>query len=192
MLREDTDVQAGNAPSDFRAQCLSCTVSAASAEIRQVRWSELGELVQGKIVEVQVGNGALLKGRIQNLDRDSLEMRVKRTPDEQRFLKGPLVLPREAVSGVRYTARRGPWKWIGAAAGGAAGVPAAYAVSERTGGQNIARGLYTFVALSIAGVVAGYFLGRAADRRPVTLELIPPESGAPASPEAARRETALE
>ncbi len=61
----------------------------------QVRWGELGKLIGGKKVALQLAEGARVKGRVRRVTEASIVLWVKRSPD---YPKGQSEIAREAVS----------------------------------------------------------------------------------------------
>ena len=65
---------------------------------RQVRWSELKQLVGGKKVTLQLAEGARLEGRIRKVTAPSLDFKIKKSSDLAAYPKGKMQIPRETVS----------------------------------------------------------------------------------------------
>ncbi len=63
--------------------------------VLQVRWGELGKLIGGKKVALQLAKGARVKGRVRRVTEASIVLWVKRSPD---YPKGQSEIAREAVS----------------------------------------------------------------------------------------------
>ena len=61
----------------------------------QVRWSELKKLIRGKMVVVQLSDGARVEGRVHRVKEPSIVLWVKRSSD---YPKGQSEIAREAVS----------------------------------------------------------------------------------------------
>ncbi len=64
----------------------------------QVRWGELGKLIGGKKVALQLAEGARVEGRVRKVTWNSLVVKVKRTSNPAAYPKGRTEIPREAVS----------------------------------------------------------------------------------------------
>ena len=66
--------------------------------VLQVRWGELGKLIGGKKVALQLADGARVKGRVGKVEATSLTVKVKKTSNPAAYPKGQAEIPREAVS----------------------------------------------------------------------------------------------
>ena len=64
----------------------------------QVRWSELGLLIQGKRVSLQLAKGARVEGGVHKVTDDALVFKVKRSSEPSAYPKGKIEIPREAIS----------------------------------------------------------------------------------------------
>lgn len=66
--------------------------------LMQVRWSELKNLVAGKMVTLQLAEGARVEGRIRSVNAASLVFNVKNSSSLTDYPKGEIRIPIEAVS----------------------------------------------------------------------------------------------
>ncbi len=64
----------------------------------QVRWGQLGKLIGGKKVALQLAEGARVEGRVGKVEPTSLTIKVKKTSNPAAYPKGRTEIPREAVS----------------------------------------------------------------------------------------------
>ena len=64
----------------------------------QVRWGELGKLIGGKKVALQLADGTRVKGRVGKVEATLLTIKVKKSSNPAAYPKGPAEIPREAVS----------------------------------------------------------------------------------------------
>ena len=64
----------------------------------QVRWGELGKLIGGKKVALQLVDGARVEGRVRKAEATSLDIKVKKSSNPAAYSKGRTEFPREAVS----------------------------------------------------------------------------------------------
>ncbi|MDE2757537.1 MAG: hypothetical protein OXI92_13430 [Acidobacteriota bacterium] len=80
--------------------------------VLQVRWGELGKLIGGKKVALQLAKGARVKGRVRRVTEASIVLWVKRSPD---YPKGQSEIAREAVSRieVRSSKKAKPAREVG-------------------------------------------------------------------------------
>ena len=74
---------------------------------RQVRWSELKQLVGGKKVTLQLAAGAQLDGRVRKVTDTSLVFKVRKSSDQADYPKGKIELPRETVSRIEVRGLKG-------------------------------------------------------------------------------------
>lgn len=77
-------------------------------KLLQVRWGELGELIGGNKVVLQLAEGARVEGRVGKVEATSLTIRVKKTSNPAAYPKGTMQIPSDAVSRieVRGAAKR--------------------------------------------------------------------------------------
>ena len=77
-------------------------------KLLQVRWGELGELIGGKKVALQLAEGARVEGRVGKVEATSLTIKVKKTSNPAAYPKRRTEIPSDAVSRieVRRTAKR--------------------------------------------------------------------------------------
>ena len=69
--------------------------------VLQVRWGELGKLIGGKKVALQLADGTSVKGRVGKVEATSLTIKVKKTSNPAAYPKGTMQIPRAAVSGIK-------------------------------------------------------------------------------------------
>ena len=144
---------------------------AAKEEQLELKWSELGQAVEGKKVIVALTDGVIIEGQILDVGSDALSMDVKETSNPQNYPKGQNSVRRSLVSVVRLKEVRGNWRAIGTAIGVGATVPLGIVVRPHT--HNATAGNIVVGVLIGGGAAAGYFLGRAADRRVVVITIVP-------------------
>ncbi len=72
----------------------------------QIRWGELGKLIGGKAVALQLAAGARVKGRVSKVTWDSLVVKVKWSSNPAAYPKGQTEIPREAVSRIKVRNRK--------------------------------------------------------------------------------------
>ena len=64
----------------------------------QVRWGQLGKLIAGKKVALQLAKGARVEGRVGKVEATSLTINVKKASNPAAYPKGQTEIPKEAVS----------------------------------------------------------------------------------------------
>ncbi len=144
---------------------------AAKEEQLELKWNELGQAVSGKKVMVALTDGGIIEGEVLEVGSDALSIDVKETSNPQDYPKGQNSVRRSLVSVVRLKEVRGNWRAIGAAIGVGATVPLGIVVRPHT--HNATAGNIVVGALIGGGAAAGYFVGRAADRRVVVITIVP-------------------
>ena len=141
---------------------------------RQARWGELGKLIGGKKVALQLAEGARVEGRVGKVEATSLTIKVKKTSNPAAYPKGETEIPREAVS--RIEARKPivrPSNRIGLTVGALAGTFIGSGVAVKStasdSGMTVAEGV-AIVAIPTAVAVLVY---RALRPKGVTLLIVP-------------------
>lgn len=147
---------------------------AAKEERLELKWNELGPAVEGKEVTVALTDGGIIEGQVLDVGSDALSMDIKETSNPQDYPKGQKSVLRSLVSVVRLKEVRGNWRAIGTAIGLGATVPLGIAFAQYGENESNPELGATIAAVLIGGgVAAGYFLGRAADRRVVVITIVP-------------------
>jgi len=126
----------------------------------ELRWSELAPLIQGRRVELTLGDGAKLRGEAVVVREDSIVM-------------ANASIPRESVSLIKVDKSRGSWgRKLGTVIGVVSGIVAgAYVSAVST--DSAATGIPIFLGVSSAGTLGGYFVGRGIDKRSILIKVIP-------------------
>jgi hypothetical protein len=160
----------------------TCTLLAAIALLNQtaaavtevqLKWTELGAIAIGHDARLVLPGGAVLRGEIQAIRDDSVVMVVAKTSDPKAFPKGQNSIPRGSVTVVEVMKVRGI---AGRVIGTTAGVLVGLAIpGEIIAHGNVPEGSAIAVILvgTIGTTVAGYFSGRAADRRVTRIRIVP-------------------
>lgn len=147
--------------------------SLAAQERVEVAWTDLPRTLNGRVVSTVLVNGTVLRGRVIEASADDLRFEVKETSNHEFYAKGERSIPRSQLSVLSYTERRGHWRAIGTAIGGAAGVMPAWFVCNlyRCGEnyQNSGVGVVLAAAMVGGGAALGYGIGHGADTRTVTV-----------------------
>ncbi len=149
--------------------------SAAIAESRpiELKWSELGSHIQDRNIELVLPDGASIDGEVEAVRDDALVLNIKKTSNTAAHPKGNAVIPRTSVSGLLIKESRGKWgRSVGVTLGTLTGVTlGVYLAATKT--HSDAAGLTTFLSLTGAGTLGGYFLGRSADRSEKSIRVVP-------------------
>jgi hypothetical protein len=148
---------------------------AASAESRpiELQWSELGSRLQGRDIELVLPDGTALRGEVEAIREDTLVLNVKKTSNSKAHPKGNALIPRTSVTLLSLNESRGRWgRTVGVTLGTLTGMAlGGYVAAADT--RSAAAGLSTFLALSGAGTLTGYFLGKSADDRVTYIRVVP-------------------
>ena len=160
----------------------------------QVRWGELGKLIGGKAVALQLAEGARVKGRVSKVTRNSLVVKVNWSSNPAVYPKGQAEIPREAVSRIKVRNRkmvriggesRRIFLTVGAFAGALVGCRAVVLASKKFEGS-VPGGVYALnIGVSIGAAVLAY---RALRPKGVALIEILPDLPAEGSPKPTARE----
>lgn len=136
----------------------------------EVRWAELPQVLDGRVVSAVLVDGAVLRGRVLDVSATEARFEVKKTSDRNLYPKGEGSVTREQLSAFSYRDRRGHWRAAGTAIGGGAGaVPAVLLCGLRSddacsgGYQNSDKMAAAAAAMVGVGAVVGYLAGHAAD-----------------------------
>jgi hypothetical protein len=151
----------------LRAAFLGCLASAlglSAADGVQAKWNELPGLVQGRTVDALLADGTWITGQVLDVVSDALTMQVVKTPDPRTYPKGKVSIPKSSIRVVRVTSRRGYWRAVAALIGGGSGIVVASRVAEG-GRESPSKTIAAYLTIVPVLSVAGYLVGRAADRR---------------------------
>ncbi len=151
---------------------LSCVAAEPS---RQLTWEELPSIT-GKTLMVIMPGDAAVTGRATAVEADALVMRVTKTTDHAAYPKGSLRVPRATLRTIELKSKGVKFRVIGTALGAVAGLAGGIGAAIGIQGglfnnQNQGAATAAFVCIPIAVTTAGYFLGNAADRKSVTVEV---------------------
>jgi hypothetical protein len=158
-------------------------VPAGFAGVREpesVRWKQLEARIGGNKVALVLPDGTHVEGRARGVLSNALLLKVSKTSDRKVVGKGVQKIPRESVTLLRLTEYRKAGRLLttlGALAV-AAGVLAAQQVEVYEG-----PGVLIVPAVVVGGMAgvgaAGYYTGKAIDRRVVTIRVIADEPAPP-------------
>ena len=141
--------------------------SAAMAASRpiELKWDELGSHIQGREIDLVLPDATALKGEVEALRDDALVLNVKNTSNSKAHPKGNAVIPRASVTLISMRDSPGRWgRCIGVTLGTLCGMAlGTYIAAEHI--HSVGTGVSTSAAIAEAGTVAGYFIGKSADRR---------------------------
>lgn len=149
---------------------------AQGAEIEHVKWENLS-MVVGKTVVVAMPAGSVITGEATGVESDALVVNVKKTTDRTAFPKGELRVPRATLRVFQVRSKgkicRVLLTVVGAVVGLVLGARAALGIDDSFFGPTSTGAVAAFIGIGIAGTVAGYEAGDAADRRWTPIEIVP-------------------
>ena len=143
----------------------SASLALAASEEWELSWSELGAVIPGRKIAVDLPDGEKVRGKALVVTDDGLRMAVKRSSNRKTHPKGVTLIPRASISEVRLIETGSKWKVIGTIAGVVGG--------SFLGGLvycAVSPGLGYLVWL-VSGV-AGYTTGAEADRHVTRIKVI--------------------
>jgi len=142
-----------------RALALLLTIAIpAYSEALQVAWANIPEYVGNRTIRVVRPDGSIVRGKVQRVESDALHL-------------DSIVLRRAEVTTFQMAGRRSRGQALGTAIGAGAGV--AMAVPAHQYYYNEGRSIPLLLAiLVVAPAIAGFFIGRSWDRRPVTVTVM--------------------
>ena len=156
--------------------CGACLLpaSAASGRPAQLTWDALAAQADtGCSIRMALPDGAVIEGHPLGFRPEAMDLRVYKTSDRRAHPKGRITIPRASVAVVEVRARRWKGRLIGVLVpigAGAAMVGGAIAGAA----EGALYGLLAGGGLTIGlGGPAGYFIGRAFDRRFEQFSIVP-------------------
>ena len=149
-----------------------CAALASSRPV-ELKWDELAAQIQGRKIELVLPDATALKGEVEALRDEGLVLNVTNTSNSQAHPKGNAVIPRASVTLISLQESPGKWgRGIGVTLGTLAGMTlGTYVAVEHN--RSVGAGVTTFAAIAGAGTVAGYFIGKSADRRMTQIRIVP-------------------
>ena len=95
----------------------SASLALAASEEWELSWSEIGAVISGRKISVDLPDGEKVRGNALVVEDDGLRMAVKRSSNRKKHPKGVTVIPRASISEMRLIETGSKWKVIGAVAG---------------------------------------------------------------------------
>jgi len=139
----------------------------------ELRWNELSSTIGSRTIKLTLPDGATISGEVIVVREDSLVVNVRKTSDSKAYPKGNAAIPRKSVTVLSMTESNGHWgRKIGASLGTLAGLLAGGYVAAKTA-SSAGSGLAIFGAITGAGMVGGYYLGRSADAKATFIRVVP-------------------
>jgi hypothetical protein len=143
---------------------------AAPKEERHITWDGLAAVV-GQKVKVIMPDGERIEGKAMALEVDALVVEIHKSSNQSAYPNGKFLVPRATLRAVDVDHPTMRWRIAGVVVGGGVGVLLGF-LTKAAG--NASTGLQVlFGAGTVAVPVAGYFMGRAADRHTITYVIAP-------------------
>lgn len=137
-----------------------------------LKWSELESRIHDRKVALELPGGTRIEGKALSVHTNGLRIKVRKTSDRKVQPKGEHTIPRQSVSALRVTEYRVIGRLIGALA-----PPAVVGIITPALAGEIYEGPLVILvpALAVAGAiglsVAGYYIGKALDKRVVEIQV---------------------
>ena len=156
------------------AVLLTCqSMAMAESGPVELKWSELSFHIQGRDIGLVLPDGTSLNGEVEAVREDALVLNVKSTSAAAAHPKGNAVIARDSVGVLSLKESRAKWgRTIGVALGSITGATLGGYVAG-THANSPGAGVSTFLVITAAGTLAGYFLGKSADRRVKHIRVVP-------------------
>jgi hypothetical protein len=149
----------------FSLLLLLAPAGSAADNTTRIPWGDLSSMVApGHVFRIVLPDGVRVEGRPLELQPESLVLDVTRTSNKKLHPKGRMAVPRDSLRVVEVRSPRSKGRWIGTLAGAAPGIAilAAGATMEEDARIYI---LLAGAGATAAGLIVGFFTGRAIDRR---------------------------
>lgn len=149
-----------------------CGALGASRPI-ELKWDELGSRIEGHEIDLILPDATALRGEVETLRRDTLVLNVTNTSNATTHPKGNAVIPRASVTLISLKESRGRWgRGVGVTLGTVAGMAlGTYIAAEHS--HSVGTGVSVFASITGAGTIAGYLIGKSADRRTTQIHVVP-------------------
>jgi len=151
--------------------CLHPGAMAASKPL-ELRWNEIAPLISGHSVEIDLSDGATVKGEAVAVRDEVLVMEVKNSSKPKTYSKGTTSIPRNLITTIQLRRTRGSGgRIIGTVLGVLGGLSFGGGVALQTESKGGAAVL--FVAITTGLAAGGYYAGKAFDRRTTLIKVVP-------------------
>ena len=154
------------------AFCFAPAVPAAASQL-ELKWNELGPVIAGHHVKLVLPGGAEIQGEAIAVREDTLLLNVKKTSDRKSYPRGQNTIPRASVTTLQFEANHGSGgRTIGVIVGALGGLILGGDLVAHTA-HSEAAAISSFLGISTGSAIAGYYAGKASDRRVTTVKLLP-------------------
>ena len=153
--------------------CLLCTNASAESRPLELKWDEPASLIRGQVVQMVPPDGTMIRAEVISVREDALLMDIKRTSDASAYSKGNALIPKASVQLMQLERRRGSWgRNLGTVVGVLTGVVVGGHVAI-TKTNSASAGIPTFLGIAGGVGVAGYLIGKEADKRTTMIKIVP-------------------
>ena len=141
-----------------------------------LKWAEVGPMIQGNRVELDLTDGGKISGEVVAVRESSIVISAKNSSRRGSGAGSGSEVDRKSIRLIRLQKTPGRWgRKLGAGVGLLAGLSvgsyaAFHAIDHSDSG---AAGLIVFTAVASASTVAGYFIGKRLDGRTILIQVIP-------------------
>jgi hypothetical protein len=154
------------------ALCFAPAVQASASQL-ELKWNELGPVIAGHQVKLVLPGGAEIQGEAIAVREDTLLLNVKKTSDRKSYPTGQNAIPRASVTTLQFETVRGSGgKTIGVIVGALGGLILGGDLVAHTA-HSEAAATSSFLGISTGSAIAGYYAGKASDRRVTTVKILP-------------------
>jgi hypothetical protein len=154
------------------ALCFAPAVQASASQL-ELKWNELGPVIAGHQVKLVLPGGAEIQGEAIAVREDTLLLNVKKTSDRKSYPKGQDAIPRASVTTLQIETIRGSGgRTIGVIVGALGGLILGGDLVAHTAHSEPAA-ISSFLGISAGSAIAGYYAGKASDRRVTTVKILP-------------------
>lgn len=141
-----------------------------------LKWAEVGPMVQGNHVDLELTDGGRVSGEVVAVRDSSLVISAKPGSGRRRGAGSGSEVDRKSIRLIRLQKTPGRWgrklgTGVGLLAGLSMGSYAAFQTVDHS--DSGAAGLIVFTAVASASAVAGYFVGKHLDGRTILIQVIP-------------------
>jgi hypothetical protein len=138
----------------------------------EITWDELAGVIVQKRISTVLPDGVKLQGEVLAVRPDSLLLYVQKSSQKKLHALGQTEIPRASISEVRVIRHSSPvMRIIGGTLGAIGGVFATGVVAVTT--ESAAAVVLCLLLLIPLSAVAGYYAGKAADRRTTRITIAP-------------------
>ena len=175
-LRERTRISWARVASHLLMTIVSAAVPAAALAASnriELRWIELAPVVVNHKVKAVLPGGTEIQGSVVAVREDALVLNVKKTSDRKGYSTGQNVIPRASLSTLQIDDFHGAGgRTIGVIVGALGGLILGGDLVAHTANAEAAA-VSSFLGISTASAIAGYYAGRTRDHNVTMIRIVP-------------------